>query len=185
MPTEPNSSIFSLTVSLMASTPGASSLRGSKPLPCWSLPSSMYLRYSGGESQLALGVHVDLGDAQGDGLLDHLGGDAGAAVKHQGHGAGLLLDLGQHFKVQALSSLRGTCRGCCRCRRPAWSTPRSAIILHSSGSATSPPPITPSSSPPMAPTSASTEMPFSLADADQLLGLLDVLLNADSGSRRT
>ena len=34
LPTEPNSSIFSLTVALMASVPGASSLRGSKPLPC-------------------------------------------------------------------------------------------------------------------------------------------------------
>ena len=45
----------------------------------------------------------------------------------------------------------------------SMSTPRSAIILHSSGSATSPPPTTPSSSPPMAPTSASTEMPFSPA----------------------
>ena len=44
LPTEPNSSIFSFTVALMASTPGASSLRGSKPLPCLSLPSSTYLR---------------------------------------------------------------------------------------------------------------------------------------------
>ena len=42
--TEPNSSIFSLTVALIASNQGARSLRGSYPLPCSSLPSSMYLR---------------------------------------------------------------------------------------------------------------------------------------------
>lgn len=41
LPTEPNSSIFSLTFALIASKPGASSLRGSKPLPCRSLPASM------------------------------------------------------------------------------------------------------------------------------------------------
>ena len=41
-PTEPNSSIFSRTVSLIASTPGASSFLGSKPLPVRSLPSSIY-----------------------------------------------------------------------------------------------------------------------------------------------
>ena len=41
-PTEPNSSIFSLTVALIASKPGARSFLGSKPLPCWSLPASMY-----------------------------------------------------------------------------------------------------------------------------------------------
>ena len=40
------------------------------------------------------------------------------------------------------------------------STPRSAIRLHSAGSAHSPSLIVPSSSPPMAPTSASSEMPF-------------------------
>ena len=43
-PTEPNSSIFSLTVALIASAPGARSLRGSNPLPSKSLPASMYLR---------------------------------------------------------------------------------------------------------------------------------------------
>ena len=42
------------------------------------------------------------------------------------------------------------------------STPRSAIILHSLGSAHSPLPITPSSSPPIDPTSASIDIPFSL-----------------------
>ena len=42
--TDPKSSIFSLTVALIASVPGARSLRGSNPLPCSSLPSSIYLR---------------------------------------------------------------------------------------------------------------------------------------------
>ncbi len=40
-PTEPKISIFSLTFALIASVPGASSLRGSKPLPCLSLPASI------------------------------------------------------------------------------------------------------------------------------------------------
>ena len=40
------------------------------------------------------------------------------------------------------------------------STPKSAIILHSLGSATSPIPITPSSSPPIEPTSASIDTPL-------------------------
>ena len=33
-PTEPKISIFSFTVALIASVPGANNLRGSKPLPC-------------------------------------------------------------------------------------------------------------------------------------------------------
>ena len=33
-PTEPNNSIFSFTVALIASAPGANNLRGSNPLPC-------------------------------------------------------------------------------------------------------------------------------------------------------
>ena len=43
-PTEPKSSIFSLTVALIASVPGASNLRGSNPLPSKSLPASTYVR---------------------------------------------------------------------------------------------------------------------------------------------
>ena len=42
--TEPKSSIFSFTVSQIACAPGARSFLGSKPLPCKSLPSSIYLR---------------------------------------------------------------------------------------------------------------------------------------------
>ena len=44
LPTDPNSSIFSFTVALIASKPGFKSLRGSNPLPSKSLPASMYLR---------------------------------------------------------------------------------------------------------------------------------------------
>jgi len=43
-PTEPNNFIFSTTVALIASVPGANNLRGSKPFPCKSFPASMYLR---------------------------------------------------------------------------------------------------------------------------------------------
>ena len=42
--TDPKSSIFSLTVALIASVPGARSLRGSNPFPSKSFPASMYLR---------------------------------------------------------------------------------------------------------------------------------------------
>ena len=48
-------------------------------------------------------------------------------------------------------------------------TPRSAIALHSSGSAHSPIPTTPSSSPPIEPTSASSDNPFSLQIATNSL----------------
>ncbi len=44
LPTEPKSSIFSLTVALIASKPGAKSFLGSKPLPVKSLPASTYSR---------------------------------------------------------------------------------------------------------------------------------------------
>ena len=43
-PTDPNNSIFSFTLAMIASVPGFRSLRGSNPLPCRSLPSSIYLR---------------------------------------------------------------------------------------------------------------------------------------------
>ena len=49
------------------------------------------------------------------------------------------------------------------------STPRPAICAHSAGSATSPAPITPSSSPPIAPTSASIEAPCACARATSSL----------------
>ena len=45
------------------------------------------------------------------------------------------------------------------------SIPKSAILLHSAGSATSPAPTTPSSSPPIEPTSASTDIPLEWAKA--------------------
>ena len=44
------------------------------------------------ESDLALSVDVNLGNAKLDGLLDHLGGDTGTAVKNERHVAYLLLD---------------------------------------------------------------------------------------------
>ena len=47
--------------------------------------------------------------------------------------------------------------------------PKSAICLHSAGSAISPAPTTPSSSPPIDPTSHSTEIPLALASAINLV----------------
>lgn len=43
-PIEPKISIFSFTVALIASAPGANNLRGSNPFPSKSLPASIYLR---------------------------------------------------------------------------------------------------------------------------------------------
>lgn len=48
------------------------------------------------------------------------------------------------------------------------------MALHSAGSAHSPVPVMPSSVPPMEPTSASMEMPFGVADAHELRGVLHV-----------
>ena len=41
---DPKISIFSFTVALIASAPGANNLRGSNPFPSKSLPASIYLR---------------------------------------------------------------------------------------------------------------------------------------------
>ena len=54
------------------------------------------------ESELALGVDVDLGNAEGDSFLYHVCGDACAAVENEGHLAGELLDVGENIKSQAL-----------------------------------------------------------------------------------
>ena len=48
-----------------------------------------------GEDDLQIGVDVDLGDAAGDGLLDLVLGDAGAAVEDEREIARQGLDLGQ------------------------------------------------------------------------------------------
>ena len=56
--------------------------------------------------QLALGVDVDLGNAQADGLCDHLVGDAGAAVQNQRNVVGGLVDAVQSLEVQTLPVCR-------------------------------------------------------------------------------
>ena len=54
-----------------------------------------------GEDELQVGVDVDLGDAQGDGLLDLILGDAGTTVQNEGQVAGLSLDLAQTLEGKA------------------------------------------------------------------------------------
>ena len=56
--------------------------------------------------QLALGVDVDLGNAQADCLCDHLVGDAGAAVQDQRDVIGGLVDAVQSLEVQTLPVCR-------------------------------------------------------------------------------
>ena len=53
------------------------------------------------EGQHALGVHIDLGNTQADGLFDHIVGDAGAAVQHKGNVIRRVMDLLQRVEVQA------------------------------------------------------------------------------------
>ena len=52
------------------------------------------------EDQLALGVDVDLGDAQADGLCNHVVRDAGAAVQDQRNVIGSLVNAVQSLEVQ-------------------------------------------------------------------------------------
>ena len=62
---------------------GSQQLAGVEALALLILASLDILAGSLSEDQLALGVDVDLGDAQADGLCDHVVGDAGAAVQDQ------------------------------------------------------------------------------------------------------
>ena len=54
------------------------------------------------KGELALGVDVDLGNAEGNRLLDHVGRDARTAVENERHRAGELLNLREHVEVEAL-----------------------------------------------------------------------------------
>ena len=81
---------------------GSQQLAGVEALALLILASLDILAGSLSEDQLALGVDVDLGDAQADGLCDHLVGDAGAAVQDQGDVVSGLVDAVQSLEVQAL-----------------------------------------------------------------------------------
>src|SRR5699024_2672610 len=54
------------------------------------------------KDELAVGVDVDLADAQADGLLNHGVGNAGAAVQDQRNVVGGLVDAVESLEVQAL-----------------------------------------------------------------------------------
>ena len=157
-PTDQITPSFSITVLRMASHPGANSFRGQRPLPWRSLPSSMYLRVAAAKTSWH-SVFINLCYAKGNCFLiissEYLclreAPEACPLSVSEWHPA---------FQNLNLPSFQDICRGCCRCLLQALVTPRSAIILHSSGIAHSPVPMTPSSSPPMAPTSASRDIPF-------------------------
>ena len=55
-----------------------------------------------GKDDLEVSVDVNLADAHGDGLLDLVDGDAGAAVENEGQVAGLGLDGGELVEGEAL-----------------------------------------------------------------------------------
>ena len=81
---------------------GSQQLAGVEALALLILASLDVLAGGLSEDQLALGVDVDLGDAQADGLCDHLVGDAGAAMQDQRNVIGGLVDAVQSLEVQAL-----------------------------------------------------------------------------------
>lgn len=128
----------------------------------------MYSRDALGEDELQVGVDVDLGDAQGDGLLDLILGDAGATVQDEGQVAGLGLDLAQTLEGKA-SPVGGIDAVDVADAAGEEVDARSAICLHSAGSASSPLEVTPSSVPPMPPTSASMDMPLEWASSTSSL----------------
>ena len=76
-------------------------LAGVKALALLILASLDVLANALGEDELQVGVDVDLGDTQGDGLLDLILGDAGATVQDEGQVAGLGLDLAQTLEGKA------------------------------------------------------------------------------------
>src|SRR5699024_4809459 len=61
---------------------------------------------SSSKCELALGVHVDLGNAEGNCLLDHISRDSGAAMKNQRKISGELLDGVQSLKGKSLPVCR-------------------------------------------------------------------------------
>ena len=71
---------------------GSQQLAGVEALALLILASLDILAGGLSKDQLALGVDVDLGDAEADGLCDHLVGDAGAAVQDQRNVIGSLVD---------------------------------------------------------------------------------------------
>ena len=72
---------------------GSEKLSGVKALTLKILACLDVLTGSSSESELALGVNVDLGNAERNSLLDHISGDTGTAVKNEGHIAGELVEV--------------------------------------------------------------------------------------------
>ena len=112
-----------------------------------------------GEDDLEVGVDVDLGDAQRDGLLDLVDGDAGAAVEDERQVAGQGLDLAQALEGQAGPVLGVDAVDVADAAgEEVDAQVGDGLALR--GSASSPLAVMPSSVPPMPPTSASMEMPL-------------------------
>ncbi len=118
--------------------------------------------------QLALGVDVDLGDTQADGLCDHLIGDAGAAVQNQRNVVGGLVDAVQSLEVQTLPVCGVDAVDVADAGSQEVNA-QSGDLCALFGVSYPPAPTTPSSTPPMEPTSASMLRPFACARATSSL----------------
>ena len=71
---------------------GSQKLTGVEALALLILAFLNILTGSGCEGKLALGVYIDLGNAQGNRFLDHVSRNTCAAMKHQGKVSGLALN---------------------------------------------------------------------------------------------
>ena len=76
----------SLVRCTMASRPGLRSLRGSVTLALLILASLDVRTRTGSEGKLEIGVHVNLGNAHRDGLLDLVHRNAGATMQKRAEG---------------------------------------------------------------------------------------------------
>ena len=142
---EPNISILSRTVCLIASVPGFNNLRGSNPLPTKSFPSSIYLRTSAvnasWHSVLTLILHTPMS-------MDFFTISSGIPVPPWSTNGRCPVALRTASKVSKLSPAQFSGYFPWIFPIPAAnrSIPVSAISLHSSGSAHSPAASFPSSS---------------------------------------
>ena len=80
---------------------GLEELAGIEALALFVLASLDVATHASSEDELEVGVDVNLGDTEGDGLLDLILGDAGAAMKNEREIAGLGLDLTKTLEGKA------------------------------------------------------------------------------------
>ena len=151
-----------ITISLIASAPGANNLRGSKPFPSRSFPASIYLRVASANASWHSVLTLILATPREIAFLIMSSGIPVPPCNTNGMSPVNCWIASNVSKLNP-SQFSGYFPWMFPIPAASIVTPRSATALHSSGSAHSPLPITPSSSPPIDPTSASIDIPFPVA----------------------